>query len=150
MGIKSIAENRRAYHEYFILEKYEAGMVLMGTEIKSIRKGAVQFKDAYVSFQGGEAILKEMYIAPYEEGNRFNHEETRERKLLLHRSEIQKLEKKVKLKGFTIVPLTLYLKDGRAKLEIGLAKGKELHDKRETDKERSAQREIEKARKQYR
>lgn len=150
MGIKSIAENRRAYHEYFILEKYEAGMVLMGTEIKSIRKGAVQFKDAYVSFQNGEAILKEMYIAPYEEGNRFNHDETRERKLLLHRSEIQKLEKKVKLKGFTIVPLTLYLKDGRAKLEIGLAKGKELHDKRETDKERTAQREIEKARKQHR
>jgi len=150
MGIKSIAENRRAYHEYFILEKYEAGMVLMGTEIKSIRKGAVQFKDAYVSFQNGEAILKEMYIAPYEDGNRFNHDETRERKLLLHRSEIQKLEKKVKLKGFTIVPLTLYLKDGRAKLEIGLAKGKELHDKRETDKERTAQREIEKARKQHR
>lgn len=150
MGIKSIAENRRAYHEYFILEKYEAGMVLMGTEIKSIRKGAVQFKDAYVSFQNGEAFIKSMYIAPYEEGNRFNHEETRDRKLLLHGSEIVKLEKKVKLKGFTIVPLSLYLKDGRAKLEIGLAKGKELHDKRETDKERTAQREIEKARKQHR
>jgi len=150
MGIKSIAENRRAYHEYFILEKIEAGMVLMGTEIKSIRKGAVQFKDAYVSFQNGEAFIKSMYIAPYEEGNRFNHEETRDRKLLLHSSEISKLEKKVKLKGFTIVPLTLYLKDGRAKLEIGLAKGKELHDKRETDKERTAQREIEKARKQHR
>jgi SsrA-binding protein len=131
MGIKSIAENRRAYHEYFILEKIEAGMVLMGTEIKSIRKGAVQFKDAYVSFQNGEAFIKSMYIAPYEEGNRFNHEETRDRKLLLHHSEIVKLEKKVKLKGFTIVPLSLYLSDGRAKLEIGLAKGKELHDKRE-------------------
>lgn len=150
MGIKSIAENRRAYHEYFILEKIEAGMVLMGTEIKSIRKGAVQFKDAYVSFHNGEAFIKSMYIAPYEEGNRFNHEETRDRKLLLHRSEIAKLEKKVKLKGFTIVPLSLYLSDGRAKLEIGLAKGKELHDKRETDKERTAQREIEKARKQHR
>jgi SsrA-binding protein len=150
MGIKSIAENRRAYHEYFILEKIEAGMVLMGTEIKSIRKGAVQFKDAYVSFQNGEAFIKSMYIAPYEEGNRFNHEETRDRKLLLHHSEIVKLEKKVKLKGFTIVPLSLYLSDGRAKLEIGLAKGKELHDKRETDKERTAQREIEKARKQLR
>jgi SsrA-binding protein len=150
MGIKSIAENRRAYHEYFILEKIEAGMVLMGTEIKSIRKGAVQFKDAYVSFHNDEAFIKSMYIAPYEEGNRFNHEETRDRKLLLHRSEIAKLEKKVKLKGFTIVPLSLYLSDGRAKLEIGLAKGKELHDKRETDKERTAQREIEKARKQHR
>ncbi len=150
MSVKQIAFNRKALHEYEILEKFEAGMVLMGTEIKSIRKGSIQFKDAFVSFINHEAWIKEMYIAPYEEGNRFNHDETRERKLLLHDYEISKLEKKVKLKGYTVIPLTLYLKDGRAKLEIALAQGKNIHDKRETDKARDAEREIAKAMKNKR
>jgi len=150
MSVKQIAFNRKALHEYEILEKFEAGMVLMGTEIKSIRKGSIQFKDAFVSFINHEAWIKEMYIAPYEEGNRFNHDETRERKLLLHDYEINKLEKKVKLKGYTVIPLTLYLKDGRAKLEIALAQGKNIHDKRETDKARDAEREIAKAMKSKR
>lgn len=150
MPIKQVSFNRKALHEYEILEKFEAGMVLVGTEIKSIRKGSVQFKDAYVTFINHEAFVKEMYIAPYEEGNRFNHEETRERKLLLHDSEINKLEKKVKLKGFTVIPLTLYLKDGRAKLEIALAQGKNIHDKRESDKAKDAQREIDKVMKNKR
>jgi len=150
MPIKQVSFNRKALHEYEILEKFEAGMVLLGTEIKSIRQGSVQFKDAYVTFINHEAFVKEMYIAPYEEGNRFNHEETRERKLLLHDYEINKLEKKVKLKGFTVIPLTLHLKDGRAKLEIALAQGKNIHDKREADKAKDAQREIDKVMKNKR
>lgn len=150
MADKIISVNRKAFHEYFILEKIEAGMVLLGTEIKSIRKGSVQFKDAYIHFVGNEAFVRDMHIAPYEQGNRFNHDETRERKLLLHKSEILKLQKKAILKGYTIIPLTLSLVKGRAKLEIALAQGKDLHDKRESDKERSAKREIEKATKQHR
>lgn len=150
MADKIISVNRKAFHEYFILEKIEAGLVLLGTEIKSIRKGSVQFKDAYIHFVGNEAYVRDMHIAPYEQGNRFNHEETRERKLLLHKSEILKLQKKAVLKGYTVIPLTLSLVKGRAKLEIALAQGKDLHDKRESDKERSAQREIEKAIKQHR
>jgi len=125
-------------------------MVLLGTEIKSIRKGSVQFKDAYIQFLNGEAFIREMYIAQYEYGNRFNHEETRERKLLLHEHEIKTLQKKVKLKGYTVIPLQMYLKDGRAKLEIALAEGKDLHDKREASKEKDAKREIEKVMKSNR
>lgn len=145
MSEKIISTNRKAYHEYFILEKYEAGLVLFGTEIKAIRKGSVQFKDAYIHFVGNEAYVRDMYIGQYEQGNRFNHDETRERKLLLHKEEILKLQKKVVLKGYTVVPISLYLDKGRAKLEIGLAQGKDLHDKREVDKEKSAQREIQRA-----
>ena len=117
-------------------------MVLTGTEIKSIRKGTVQFKDAYIHFVQGEAFIRDMYIAQYVQGNQFNHEETRERKLLLHKEEIRKLQRKSVLKGFTVIPLSLNLVDGRAKLEIALAQGKELHDKRQTEKERDAKREI--------
>lgn len=142
---KVIAANRKARHDYFLEEFIEAGMVLTGTEIKSIRKGKVQFKDAYIDFIDNEAYIRDMHIAAYDHGNIFNHEETRLRKLLLHRLEIRRLSQKVKIKGYTIVPTRLYLKDGRAKLEIALAKGKELHDKRNTLKERDAQREIEKA-----
>ncbi|MCI8540246.1 MAG: SsrA-binding protein SmpB [Erysipelotrichaceae bacterium] len=142
---KMIAMNRKASHEYFLMDRYEAGLVLQGTEIKSIRKGSVQLKDAYISFVDHEAFIKEMHIPPYDFGNRFNHDETRIRKLLLHREEIKKLQEKVKLKGFTIVPVSLYLEQGKAKLEIALAKGKNLHDKRESDKARDAKREIEKA-----
>lgn len=142
---KVIAVNRKARHDYFLEEFIEAGLVLTGTEIKSIRKGKVQFKDAYIDFIDNEAYIRDMHIAAYDHGNIFNHEETRLRKLLLHRLEIRRLSQKVKIKGYTIVPTRLYLKDGRAKLEIALAKGKELHDKRNTLKERDAQREIEKA-----
>ena len=144
MAVKTVSVNRKATHDYYIVEKYEAGMVLYGTEIKSIRKGSVQFKDAYIEFKDGEAFVREMYIAQYEFGNRFNHDETRDRKLLMHKAEIAKLQKKVKLKGFTVIPLQMYLKDGRAKLEIALAEGKDVHDKREASKERDAKREIDK------
>jgi SsrA-binding protein len=142
MSSKVVSVNRKAYHEYFIIEKFEAGLVLTGTEIKSIRKGTVQFKDAYIHFVQGEAFIRDMYIAQYVQGNQFNHEETRERKLLLHKEEIRKLQRKSVLKGFTVIPLSLNLVDGRAKLEIALAQGKELHDKRQTEKERDAKREI--------
>ena len=142
MSSKVVSVNRKAYHEYFIIEKFEAGLVLTGTEIKSIHKGTVQFKDAYIHFVQGEAFIRDMYIAQYVQGNQFNHEETRERKLLLHKEEIRKLQRKSVLKGFTVIPLSLNLVDGRAKLEIALAQGKELHDKRQTEKERDAKREI--------
>lgn len=146
---KVIAYNRKAAHDYFLEDRHEAGLVLTGTEIKSIRKGKVQLKDSYISFVNQEAFIKEMHIAPYDFGNRFNHDETRIRKLLLHREEIRKLQQKVKLKGYTIVPTSLYLEKGLAKLEIALAKGKELHDKRQSEKERDAKREIAKAMKRY-
>ena len=142
---KIVSVNRKASHDYFLVERFEAGIVLTGTEIKSIRKGKVQFKDAYITFIKNEAYIKEMHIAPYDHGNIFNHDETRERKLLLHKLEIRKLQQKVKLKGFTIVPCKMYLKNGRAKLEIALAKGKDLYDKRQDDKIKTAKREMERA-----
>ena len=148
-GEKLISENRKARHEYFLESFYEAGIELTGTEIKSIRKGQVQFKDAYIDIDKGEAWILGMHISPYDHGNLFNHDETRDRKLLLHKDEIRKLDEKVKLKGYTLVPTKMYLKNGRAKLEIALARGKELHDKRETEKLRDAKREIAKAEKNH-
>ena len=145
MSEKIVSVNRKASHDYFLVERFEAGIVLTGTEIKSIRKGKVQFKDAYITFIKNEAYIKEMHIAPYDHGNIFNHDETRERKLLLHKLEIRKLQQKVKLKGFTIVPCKMYLKNGRAKLEIALAKGKDLYDKRQDDKIKTAKIEMERA-----
>lgn len=145
MGIKEVAVNKKAYHDYEILDKYEAGVSLLGTEIKSVRKGKVQLKEAYVSFIKGEAYIKGMNIAQYDHGNRFNHDETRDRKLLLHKYEITKLYSKTKLQGLTVVPLKMYLKDGKAKLEIGLARGKSLYDKREDDKLKTMKREALKA-----
>ena len=145
MSEKIVSVNRKASHDYFLVERFEAGIVLTGTEIKSIRKGKVQFKDAYITFIKNEAYIKEMHIAPYDHGNIFNHDETRERKLLLHKLEIRKLQQKVKLKGFTIVTCKMYLKNGRAKLEIALAKGKDLYDKRQDDKIKTAKREMERA-----
>lgn len=144
-GRKVIVFNRKASHDYFLEDRFEAGMVLQGTEIKSIRKGHVQIKDAYISFTNNEAFIKEMHITAYEFGNRFNHDETRIRKLLLHKDEIRKLQQKVKLKGYTIIPISVYLEKGLAKMEIALAKGKDLHDKRNAQKEKDAKREIEKA-----
>lgn len=142
---KVIAYNRKASHDYFIEDRFETGIVLVGTEIKSIRKGQVQLKDAYISFVNDEAFIKEMHISPYEFGNQFNHDETRMRKLLLHREEIRKLQTKVKLKGYTVVPISMYLSKGMAKMEIALAKGRDLHDKRNSEKEKVAKRDIEKA-----
>ncbi len=147
--MKDIAVNKKAYHDYFIEDKYEAGLSLLGTEIKSLRKGKVQLKESYISFSNGEAIIKGMNIAQYDHGNRFNHDETRERRLLLHKSEIRKLQNKVKLQGYTVIPLKIYLKDGLAKLEIALAKGKSLYDKRETDKIKTLEKEARKAIRSY-
>jgi len=146
---KSISYNRKAKHDYFIEDSFEAGLVLYGTEIKAIRKGSAQIKDSYVEIQGSEAFIIDMYIGHYEQGNQFNHEERRSRKLLLHKSEIKLLSQKVKIKGYTIVPIELYLVDGMAKLEIALAKGKDLYDKRQSQKIKDAQREIEKSMKNH-
>ena len=135
--MKDIAVNKKAYHDYLIEDKYEAGIVLMGSEIKSIRAGKVSLKEAYVSFVRGEAFLKDMHIAIYKEATYNNHEETRDRKLLLHKREIAKLFSKCKMQGYTCIPLKLYFKEGRVKAEIALAKGKSLYDKRESDKKRA-------------
>lgn len=142
---KIIVENRKARHEYELYDRFEAGLELKGTEIKSIRLGKVQLKDSYISIRDGQALIKGMHIAPYEFGNCFNHDETRDRRLLLHKNEILKLDQYTRIKGYTVVPVSLYLSKGLAKLEIALAKGKNLHDKREASKARDAQREIQKA-----
>jgi SsrA-binding protein len=150
MGLKVIATNRKAKHEYFLIDTYEAGMVLKGSEIKSIRAGQISLSQAYVSTDGQEAWLMNAHIAPYDEANRFNHDPLRSRKLLLHRSEIRKLNEKVRQKGATIIPLRVYLKDGIAKVEIALAKGKKHYDKRAEIAKRDAQRELDRRYKQRR
>src|SRR5579872_904175 len=142
-SIKVIATNRRAFHDYFIDEKVEAGLALTGTEIKSIRAGRVSLREAYADVEGGEAWLRAAHIAPYDHGNRYNHEPTRPRKLLLHKKEIASLAAKVSRPGFTLVPLQVYLKGCRAKVELGLARGKRAYDKRSDISRRDAQREIE-------
>ena len=142
MGEKVIATNRKARHEYFLLDNYEAGIVLKGSEIKSIRAGQISLAQAYVSTDGKEAWLMNAHIAPYDEANRFNHDPLRPRKLLLHRSEIRKLHDKVRQKGATIIPLRVYLKDGMAKVEIALARGKKHYDKRAEIAKRDAKREL--------
>ena len=145
---KTIADNRKARHEYELFDRYEAGLELKGTEIKSVRKGKVQLKDSWISIKDGQAVIKGMHISPYEFGNRFNHDEVRDRRLLLHKTEILKLDQAVRLKGYTLVPVKMYLSHGLAKLEIAVARGKNLHDKRESAKKRDAQREIQKAMKE--
>jgi SsrA-binding protein len=142
MGIKVIATNRKARHEYFLLDTYEAGLVLKGSEIKSIRAGQVSLAQAYISLDGNEAWLINSHIAPYNEASHNNHDPLRKRKLLLHRSEIRKLSDKVIQKGATVIPLRLYLKDGKAKIEIALAKGKKRYDKRAEIAKRDAMREM--------
>ena len=137
-----IASNKRAYHDYYILTKYEAGLVLTGTEVKSLREGRANLKDSYVIFKGGEALLFGLHISPYSHGNRENHEPERTRKLLLHKRELLKLFVDVVEKGLTIVPLRMYFKKGRAKAEIAVVRGKKLHDKRESEKTREAARET--------
>lgn len=143
MTVKVVATNRKARHEYFILDTLEAGIALQGSEIKSIRAGKVSLAEAYVAIEGQEAWLVNAHIAPYDQASHFNHDPTRPRKLLLHREEIDRLWNQVRQKGVTIVPLRVYLKDGRAKVEIAAAKGKKLYDKRADIAKRDAQREIE-------
>ena len=142
-GIKQIAVNRKAHHDYFILEKLEAGIELFGTEVKSIRAGGVNLKDSYCSVKNGELIVYGLHISPYEKGNIFNRDPMRPKKLLLHKREIMRLLGKVKQEGLTIVPLQMYLKGSLVKVEIGLAKGKKLYDKRGDMARRDAGREME-------
>ncbi len=143
--IKVVATNRKARHDYFLLETYEAGLVLQGSEIKSIRAGQISLKEAYVRVDGEQAWLVNAHIAPYDPASRENHDPTRDKKLLLHKKEIDKLWNEVRQKGTTIIPLRVYLSRGRAKLEIAVAKGKRHYDKRQAIKERDAQREIDRA-----
>ena len=142
-GIKVIAENRKAFHDYFVEQRYEAGIILTGTEIKSIRAGKVNLKDSYAEINNGEVWLNQMHISPYEQGNRFNHNPLRKRKLLLNRSEIAKITGKVQQQGMTLIPLKIYLKQGLAKIELGLCKGKKTYDKREDLAKRDAKRQME-------
>lgn len=142
---KPLATNRKARHDYEILETVEAGLVLKGTEIKSIRYGRLNLKDGFVSFYRGEAWLKNVHVNEYEQGNRFNHDPLRDRKLLLHQREINQLEQQVRQNGYTVVPLKVYLKRGRAKVLIGLARGKNRYDKRHALKEQQAKRDIDRA-----
>ena len=144
-SVKVIAQNRKATHDYYIEETYEAGMVLKGTEIKSIRAGRVNLKDSFARVEDGEVFLYGMHISPYEKGNRFNHDPERTRKLLLHKDEIRKLVGASREKGYALIPLKVYIRNGFAKVELALAKGKKLYDKREAMAKRDAQREIERA-----
>ncbi len=148
-NIKIITKNKKAYYDYEVLETFEAGIVLTGTEVKSIREGRINLKDSYAKIKKGEVFLIECHISPYPHGGRFNHEPTRERKLLLKKREIKRLLGKVKEKGLTLVPLKVYLKNGLVKVELGLCKGKSAHDKRATLKERAIKREINEAMKKY-
>ena len=137
-----IAQNRKAWHDYFVEEKYEAGIALHGTEVKSIRGGGVNLKDSYCSFEGGEMFAVGIHISPYEQGNIFNREPLRDKKLLMHRREIMKLQGLVQQKGYTLVPLSLYFSGSHVKVEIGLCRGKKLYDKRDSDAKRQADRDI--------
>lgn len=137
-----IARNKKAYHDYEILEEFEAGIVLLGTEVKSLRGHRVNLKESYARFRGGELWLEGCHISPYSHGNLSNHEPLRARKLLLHRRELGKLLGKTTEKGLTIVPLSIYFKGGKVKLKVGLARGKRLHDKRETKRRREVEREV--------
>ena len=141
-AVKVIAQNKKAFHDYFVEEKYEAGISLCGTEVKSIRAGGVNLKDSYCSFAGGEIFVTGMHISPYEHGNIFNHEPRRERRLLMHRREIMKLQGLVQQKGYTLVPLSLYFSRSYVKVEIGLCRGKKLYDKRDADAKRQADRDM--------
>jgi SsrA-binding protein len=144
-GEKIVANNRAAFHEYFVLDRVEAGIELLGTEVKSLRDGKVNIKDGFVRIENREAFLENVNIQPWEAGSRQNHEPTRSRRLLMHRSEIVELFSKVREQGLTLVPLRLYFKNGRAKVEIALVKGKKSWDKRQTIAERDAKREMQRA-----
>ena len=148
--IKQITVNRKARHDYFVEETYECGIALAGTEVKSLRAGAVNLKDSYCSVDGGELFVNGMHISPYEQGNIFNRDPMRKRKLLMHRREILKLFGYIKRDGYSLIPLSLYFKGSRVKLELGLCRGKKLHDKRDDLARRDASREMERAMKEKR
>lgn len=146
MGIRMTANNKKAYHDYFIEDKYEAGIALAGTEVKSLRMGKCSIKESFIRIEGGEVLIYGMHVSPYEKGNIFNKDPLRVKKLLLHREEIRKIERKIAEKGYTLVPLQVYFKGSLVKVEIGVAKGKKLYDKRQDiakkDQKREAQREL--------
>lgn len=144
-NIKIIAKNKRARHDYYVVDSVEAGIVLRGTEVKSVRLGKVQLVDGFAKVDGGELFLYGVHISPYEQGNRFNVDPRRTRKLLLHKSEIRRLDRQVREKGMALVPLSVYLKRGRVKLEVGVCRGKKLYDKRRAIAERDADRDMERA-----
>jgi len=149
MGEKLICQNKKAWHNYFIEDKYQAGISLLGTEVKSLREGKANLGDSYGKIKDGEIFLVDAHISPYTHGNRFNSDPLRTRKLLLHKKEIRRLIGKVQEKGFTLIPLRLYFSNGKAKVELGLAKGKKLFDKRETIKRKTMERDMERGRKGF-
>lgn len=141
-GVKEITANRKAFHEYFVLERFEAGIELAGTEVKSIRAGEVNLKDSFCTVKNGELFVRGMHVSPYEHGNIFNKDPVRPRRLLMHKREIMKLNSRVMQDGVALVPLSLYFKDSRVKVELGLCKGKKLHDKRDSEADRQSKRDI--------
>jgi SsrA-binding protein len=144
-GVKPVAQNRKAFHDYYILERYEAGIELCGTEVKSVRAGGINLKDSFCTIKSGEILVRSMHISPYEKGNIFNRDPDRPRRLLMHKREIQKLDGRVRQDGLTLIPLSVYLKDSLVKVEIGLCQGKKLYDKREAEAKKSAGRDMERA-----
>ena len=148
LGIKEITANRKAFHEYFVLERYEAGIELAGTEVKSVRAGNVNLKDSFCTVKDGELFIRGMHISPYEHGNIFNKDPVRPRRLLMHKREIVKLNARVMQDGVALIPLSLYFKDSRVKVELGLCKGKKLHDKRDSEADRQTKRDIDRVMKE--
>ena len=144
-GIKPVAQNRKAWHDYFVEDIIECGIVLFGTEVKSVRQGKVNLKESWVRVHNGEVWAEGMHISPYEQGNLFNRDPLRMKKLLLHKSEIRKLDSVVQKQGYTLIPLELYFKDGRVKMSLGICRGKQLHDKRDSIAKRDSDREIQRA-----
>ena len=147
-GVKEIASNRKAFHDYYVLERFEAGIELFGTEVKSIRGGQVNLKDSFCMIRNGELFVRGMHVSPYEKGNIFNRDPVRVRRLLMHKKEIRKLGDRVSQDGVALIPLRLYFKDSLVKVELGLCKGKKLYDKRESDAKREAERDMDRARKE--
>lgn len=147
-GVKEICANHKAFHEYFVLERFEAGIELAGTEVKSVRGGNVNLKDSFCTVKDGELFLRGMHISPYEHGNIFNKDPVRPRRLLMHKKEILKLNARVMQDGVALIPLSLYFRDSRVKVELGLCKGKKLHDKRDSEADRQAKRDIDRAMKE--
>ena len=148
-AIKQVAQNKKAYHDFYILEKFEAGVELFGTEVKSVRNGNINLKDSFCAVKDGELFARGMHISPYEKGNIFNRDPMRPKRLLMHKREILRLYGRIKQDGLALIPLSVYFKDSRVKLEIGLAQGKKLHDKREAAAERTSEREMERVKKMH-
>ncbi|MBR4424717.1 MAG: SsrA-binding protein SmpB [Oscillospiraceae bacterium] len=148
-GIKSVASNRKAFHDYYVLERCEAGIELAGTEVKSIRAGTLNLKDSFCTIRDGELFVRGMHISPYEKGNIFNRDPDRVRRLLMHKKEIRRLQARVMQDGIALVPLSVYFKDSRVKVELGLCRGKKLYDKRDADAKRQAGRDMERALRQH-